>query len=91
VPFKLIYHAETSAGLQRVIGRMGAHVKRDGLLLVEPYFSPEQFDDSRAGIRHIRRDELSASEFHVSRRSAPGAELCVHYVSQRPETSSTTN
>lgn len=44
-----ICHTETSAGLQRAILRVGAHV-----------------------------------QVHVSRRSAAGAELCVHYVLATP-------
>ncbi len=82
--FSSICHAETPADLDRAVARMGAHVSEDGLLLVERYFAPDQFDDSRVGTHHLTRADLSASQFHVSRRDGARAELHVHYVLAEP-------
>lgn len=79
-----ICHAETADGLLAAIARMGAHVRGDGLLLVERYFAPEQWDDSRVGVQHINERELTASQYHVSRREGVTADLHAHYVMAQP-------
>jgi len=53
------------------------------LLLVERYFSPQQWDDSRVGV-HVEVGALTASQYHASRRHGPRADLHVHYVLAEP-------
>lgn len=60
-----------------------AHLRPDGLLLVERYFSPQQWDDSRVGV-HVEVGALTASQYHASRRHGPRADLHVHYVLAEP-------
>lgn len=79
-----VCHAETGEGLKHAVERMGSHVSTDGVLLIERYFAPEQFDDSRVGIQHVTDRGLFASQYHVSRREGTSAQLHVHYVLAEP-------
>lgn len=80
--FSSICHAQTPAGLAEAVARMRA-LRPDGLLLVERYFSPQQWDDSRVGV-HVEVGALTASQYHASRRHGPRADLHVHYVLAEP-------
>lgn len=53
--FSAIGYVRTHAGLRRAIGSMARHLAPEGLLLVEPWFRPEQW---RHGSLHLKTVDL---------------------------------
>nr|WP_042187129.1 class I SAM-dependent methyltransferase [Kibdelosporangium sp. MJ126-NF4]CEL17826.1 N, N-dimethyltransferase [Kibdelosporangium sp. MJ126-NF4]CTQ90950.1 N, N-dimethyltransferase [Kibdelosporangium sp. MJ126-NF4] len=82
-PFSSIAHAGTPAELDAAIGRMAAHVERDGILVVEPWLFPEtlagarpQMHTATSGqlahdvVEHDGRMVATVSHFSLSGRTA---------------------
>lgn len=83
--FSSIGYVESVAGLEGAIGSMARHVASGGLLLVEPWLTPDTFDPSDLGrLIHVERPGLQAVRMNGSRVEGATSVLDFHYLVARP-------
>jgi len=75
--FSVIGYARS---LRRAIGRLAAHVRPGGVLIVEPWMSPEQFDDGHVGNDFARVGDRAIFRMSHSRRDGTVSVLTMHYL-----------
>jgi ubiquinone/menaquinone biosynthesis C-methylase UbiE len=56
--FSSIGYVRTKARLQKAIRNMGRHLLPGGVLLIEPWFTPEQWHPGRASMTQVDKTEL---------------------------------
>lgn len=75
--FSAIGHVNTHAELDSTIARMADHVRPGGVLIVEPWFAPEQWNDGQSMSLEVKRPGYIASRINVSR--SEGDVAIVHF------------
>jgi ubiquinone/menaquinone biosynthesis C-methylase UbiE len=56
--FSSIGYVKTKPGLQKAIKNMGKHLLPGGVLLIEPWFTPEQWHPGRSFMTQVNKPEL---------------------------------
>ena len=56
--FSSIGYVKTKSNLRRAIGTMARHLLPGGVLLIEPWFTPEQWTQGRIGILQVDKQDL---------------------------------
>lgn len=78
--FSSIGYMETPARLQKAIARMAAHLEPGGLLVVEPWFAPEQWRDGYVHADYVDDEGLKIARMSVSRTDGPVSVLDLHHM-----------
>ncbi len=78
--FSAIGHVETAAAMARSIERMAAHLRSPGLLVVEPWFTPETFWDGHLAANFQTESETKLAWMYRQRREELLAILDIHYL-----------
>jgi SAM-dependent methyltransferase len=78
--FSAIGHMETAAAMERSIERMAAHLRSPGLLLIEPWFTPEAFWDGHLAANFQDDAETKLAWMYRQRREGPISVLDIHYL-----------
>ena len=74
----------TSVGsLERALSRMAAHLRPGGLLLVEPWFDPEEWSDGHIGALFVDESHLKAARMNVGSSEGRKSILDFHYLVAR--------
>ncbi len=66
--FSAIGHVKTKMRLQRAIGRMAQHLKPGGLLLLEPWLTPDRWSLGRLSANFVDLPELKLARLSISKR-----------------------
>jgi SAM-dependent methyltransferase len=66
--FGSIAYAPDAPSLQRAMRRLAAHVQPGGLLIVEPWITPERFVDGRLVFDSVDDPDLKVARMYVTRR-----------------------
>lgn len=82
--FRSIAYCRTVTRLHASIQAMARHVAPGGLLLIEPFFSPDTYWVDRVTLNHAERDDLKLAWMYVSERDGVLARLRIHYLAGRP-------
>lgn len=83
--FSSIGYMESVAGLERAVGSMARHVAPGGVLLVEPWLTPDAFDPNHLGrVVPVERPDLQAVRMNGSRVEGSTSVLDFHYLVARP-------
>jgi len=64
--FSAIGHVKTKSRLQSAIKSMGGHLLSGGVLLVEPWFAPDQWQSGRVGILQVNKDDSKIIRMSLS-------------------------
>lgn len=83
--FSSIGYMESPERLQRALGRMAAHLAPGGVLLVEPWFSPEQWRDGYVHMDAVDDDSLKIARMSVSKTDGPVSVMDLHHMVATPE------
>lgn len=67
--FSSIGYVQTKANLERAIRSMARHVAPGGLLIIEPWLSPEVFEEGHIGLLVVDEPQLKITRMNSSRRS----------------------
>jgi ubiquinone/menaquinone biosynthesis C-methylase UbiE len=78
--FSAIGYVGTDARLHAAVARMEAHLEPGGVLLVEPWFAPEQWWDGHTSMLTIDRDDLRAVRVSWAGRRGDVALLDFQYL-----------
>jgi SAM-dependent methyltransferase len=78
--FSAIGHVETAAAMHDSVRRMAAHLRSPGLLIVEPWFTPESFWDGHLAANFQNEEETKLAWMYRQRREDLMAVLDIHYL-----------
>lgn len=82
--FRSIAFVKTREGLIDAIGAMARHVAPGGLLLVEPFFTPEAYWVDRVTLNDVKSDQLKIAWMYVSEREGLVARQMNHFLVGTP-------
>jgi SAM-dependent methyltransferase len=83
--FSAIGYVATEERLDRSVACMAKHLSRGGLLIVEPWFQPEEWSDGIVNMNTVDQPELKAVRMNISRRQADVAVLDFHWLVGTPQ------
>ena len=83
--FSAIGYVGTIDGLHRAIERMGAHVTPGGALVIEPWFTPDEFRANSAHLLTIDEPELKIARVNTSTRNGRVSVMDLHHLIGTPE------
>jgi SAM-dependent methyltransferase len=64
--FSAIGHVKTKPRLQKAVKNMAEHLLPGGVLLVEPWFTPAQWDPGRVGVLQVNKDDSKIVRMSLS-------------------------
>ena len=78
--FSAIGHVETAEAMRRSVERMAAHLSSPGLLIVEPWFTPDSFWDGHLAANFQTESDTKLAWMYRQRREGLRAILDIHYL-----------
>lgn len=83
--FSSIGYARTLTKLQQAVASMAAHLEPGGLLVIEPWLTPETWQDGHLGAVFVDEPELKVARMNVSRRKGRISIVQFEYLVGLPE------
>ena len=83
--FSSIGYVKTNAKLRKGIKTMGRHLLPDGVLLIEPWFGPEQWNVGRIHTLHVNQPELKITRMGYGGRRGLVSTLEFQYLIGTPK------
>jgi len=78
--FSSIAYVRTLTAMRRAIAAMKRHLVPGGLLLIEPWFTPELFWDGHVALNVVERDDCKIAWMYAQKRRRQVSVLDVHYL-----------
>jgi hypothetical protein len=78
--FSSIGFMDSLGKLQAAIRNMAKHVKKGGLLIVEPWFSPGQMENGRVSVTVVQEDRLKLVRMNTTRVQGNLSSFDFHYL-----------
>ena len=82
--FSSIGYMETLGKVQAAIRNMAKHVKKGGLLIVEPWFSPGQMENERVSVTVVEEDKLKLVRMNTIKVEGNLCRFDFHYLVGTP-------
>lgn len=84
--FSSIAYAATVENLHRAVASLARHASPDGLVIVEPFFTPDEWQPGRVFALFVNEPDLKVARMDVSPEPADGmVGLAFHYLVGTPE------
>jgi ubiquinone/menaquinone biosynthesis C-methylase UbiE len=83
--FSSVAYARTSDRLASAIDSMARHLKPGGVLIVEPFFPPDQWMEGHVHALFVDEEALKISRVSLSGPAAPEITMSFHYLVGTPE------
>jgi ubiquinone/menaquinone biosynthesis C-methylase UbiE len=83
--FSSIGYVKTIPRLNQAVGNMARHLKPGGMLLVEPWFSPEEWNTGTIHATIVDKPDLKITRMNLSRRKGRLSYFTFHYLVGTPE------
>lgn len=78
--FSSIGYVKTKVNLVKAVRSMASHLKDGGVLLVEPWFTTEQWMVGRVNTLHVNEPDLNVTRMSFSRKRGTTAIVEFHYL-----------
>ncbi len=78
--FSSIAYVKTLQGLEQATATMARHVRPGGMLVIEPFVGPQQWQEGRPTATFVDRDELKIARMSVGAREGDVAILDFEYL-----------
>lgn len=82
--FSAIGYTKTADKMQAAIVNMAKHVRPGGVLVVEPWFSPDQWSIGRPSATFVDKPDLKISRVNISEREADVSIINFHFTVAKP-------
>lgn len=82
--FSSIAYVRTLGGLRATISNFGRHLALGGVVILEPWFAPEAWQDDYVGAMSAHTDELAVSRVSTSRRDGNVVTMTWGFVVAKP-------
>jgi ubiquinone/menaquinone biosynthesis C-methylase UbiE len=83
--FSSIGYVKTIPRLNQAIGNMARHLKPGGILLVEPWFTPENWNTGSVHASFVDQPDLKIVRMNISKRKGRLSFFTLHYLVGTPE------
>ena len=80
-----VAYVRTIARLDEAVARMAAHLNPDGVLLLEPWLSPERYWVGHLAVNHAERDGMNVSWMYVQELVDGCSRFDIHYLVGSPQ------
>jgi SAM-dependent methyltransferase len=78
--FSSIGYVKTKSGLRKALKNMSDHLRPGGVLLVEPWFTPEQWNPGKLFTIQIEKPDLKIVRMSLSRQQGEISFVDLHYM-----------
>jgi SAM-dependent methyltransferase len=78
--FSSIGYARTVEDLNRAVAVLARHVEPDGVVVVEPWISPEAWEDDHLGAVFVDEPDLKIARVNLSERDGRLSRFVFHYL-----------
>ena len=83
--FSSIGYADTLEKMRRAVVSLASHVSQGGLLIVEPWLTPDGFHDGHLGSLFVDRKDLKLARIHISKVVGKKSVIDFHYLVGTPD------
>ncbi len=83
--FSSIGYARTKSRLRKAIKTMARHLLPGGVLVIEPWFTPEQWHPGRVSVTQVSKPDLKIVRMSLSRQRGKRSPLEFHYLVGTPK------
>src|SRR5574337_740635 len=83
--FSSIGYTRTRARLHRTLNTLAQHTAPGGVVLIEPWISPEKFEEGRVGLIVVDQPALKIARMNASQRYRDLTSLRFHYLVGTPD------
>ena len=83
--FSSIGYVKTISRLNQAISNMARHLKPGGVLLVEPWFTPENWNTGTVHALFVDKPDLKIARMNISKRKGRLSFFTLHYLVATPE------
>jgi ubiquinone/menaquinone biosynthesis C-methylase UbiE len=83
--FSAIGHSKTKRNLSLAIQNMSRHLKPGGVLIVEPWFTPEQWHDGSVHANFVDQPELKIARMNISKARGRLSVMDMHHLVATPK------
>jgi SAM-dependent methyltransferase len=83
--FSSIGYARTDSGLRATLANLARHAAPDGLVIVEPWFSPEAWQPGHVAANFVDQDDLKVARMSLSSPLTDPLKMTFHYLVATPE------
>jgi SAM-dependent methyltransferase len=78
--FSAVAYVRTVDRLNDAVARMAAHLETDGLLLVEPWLSPDRYWIGHLAVNHAEQDGVNVSWMYIQQLVDGCSRFDIHYL-----------
>jgi SAM-dependent methyltransferase len=83
--FSAIGHLKTKRKLDLAVRNMSRHLKPGGVLLVEPWFTPQQWHDGSVHANFVDQPELKIARMNISKTRGKLSVMDMHHLVATPD------